>query len=227
MGFVAFVQPYAKRMLSAIPLDEAAVRIQVWANANGATAPGTTPWWATPLVAGVFALIGVGIAQCISIRLDRRRRREEQARRLDAAVREAITAYLADLWRLTQAIVGLTRNKSYEEWPRQQLVDLMLTLTVASLARVFVLPERILRLLGVADRAALVLLAEANEGKVQSRTALKRFETTIDSLYAEIVKEAREYFGLAPLDPDSVDTGEEYRRLAPPAAESPAPPSPS
>jgi hypothetical protein len=71
-------------------------------------AAGGAPWWATPLVGGLFALIGVAVAQCIGWRMEKgrvrrehaleaNRRDREQARRLDAALREAATSFLAAL----------------------------------------------------------------------------------------------------------------------------------
>jgi hypothetical protein len=57
-------------------------------------APSGAPWWAIPLVGGIFALLGVGAAQTITLRLDRRRRQREDERRLDSVLREVATQYL-------------------------------------------------------------------------------------------------------------------------------------
>lgn len=43
-----------------------------------------TPWWGTALVAGLFGLAGVAIAQLVAVRLERARTRREDARRWHA-----------------------------------------------------------------------------------------------------------------------------------------------
>ncbi|MFI8593831.1 hypothetical protein ACIGCK_05295 [Microbacterium sp. NPDC078428] len=67
-----------------------------------------TPWWATPLVAGVFTLLGIAIAQLVALRLERRRHRREDERRLDAALRPAALAYLDALQRYATFVTSLT-----------------------------------------------------------------------------------------------------------------------
>jgi hypothetical protein len=72
------------------------------------TRPDPTPWWATPLVAGAFALLGVAIAQLITLTLERRRNKREDARRLDAALRPAALAYLDALQSYATFVTSLT-----------------------------------------------------------------------------------------------------------------------
>lgn len=55
------------------------------------------PWWATPLVGGCFALVGVAVAQAIAVFMERRRRHREDHHRLDAPLREAALKYIAAL----------------------------------------------------------------------------------------------------------------------------------
>lgn len=72
------------------------------------TATSGVPWWAVPIVGGIFALIGVGIAQSVSVRLDRGRRAREDERRLDAPLREASLKYLAALQSYATFVTSLT-----------------------------------------------------------------------------------------------------------------------
>ena len=53
-----------------------------------------TPWWAVPLIGGAFAILGVLIAQSVTLRLERRRHTREDHHRLDAALRESALAYI-------------------------------------------------------------------------------------------------------------------------------------
>ncbi|MFF7931816.1 hypothetical protein [Streptomyces sp. NPDC007940] len=56
-----------------------------------------TPWWATPALAGMFALIGVAVAQAIALRTERRRRDREDHHRLTAPLRETSLKYISAL----------------------------------------------------------------------------------------------------------------------------------
>lgn len=67
-----------------------------------------TPWWAAPLVAGTFALIGIVIAQLVALQLERRRHRREDERRLDSALRPAALAYLDALQKYATFVTSLT-----------------------------------------------------------------------------------------------------------------------
>ena len=70
-----------------------------------------TPWWAAPLVAGILALIGIVIAQMVALRLERRRHRREDERRLDSALRPAALAYLDALQKYATFVTSLTVGK--------------------------------------------------------------------------------------------------------------------
>jgi hypothetical protein len=171
------------------------------------------PWWATPLVAGVFALLGVAIAQIVSVRLDRRKREREQAVRLDSAVREAISSYLVDMHALTMQILDDVRGKPFGQWDHALVTSNLLRLSALGIGNSFLLPEQLLRLVNIADRAVLVLLASGKERPDDTTAAIEHFEDTMDLLYAELSNKARVYFGLPPID-DVPDTGEEYRRIS-------------
>ncbi|WP_432068989.1 hypothetical protein [Streptomyces sp. C10-9-1] len=60
-------------------------------------ATSNTPWWATPALAGMFAVIGVAIAQAIALRTERRRRDREDHHRLATPLREASLKYISAL----------------------------------------------------------------------------------------------------------------------------------
>jgi hypothetical protein len=49
-----------------------------------AATSGSTPWWGVPVLAGIFALVGVLLAQLVAYQLEQsRRQREDQRRRAD------------------------------------------------------------------------------------------------------------------------------------------------
>jgi hypothetical protein len=58
---------------------------------------GQQPWWAIPVIAGLFALGGVIATQVVVITLDRRRMKREDDRRWHEDRRGAYSAYLAAL----------------------------------------------------------------------------------------------------------------------------------
>ena len=68
------------------------------------------PWWATPLLAGAFALIGVGIAQTIAVLLDRHRRHREDHHRLDAPLRETALKYISAVQSYATFITSLSER---------------------------------------------------------------------------------------------------------------------
>ncbi|MGC5321718.1 hypothetical protein ACWD8I_27355 [Micromonospora arida] len=76
----------------------------------------TTPWWAVPLIAGVFAVGGVVMAQLVTIRLDRvkyrrelEREQREESRRWLTERREVYGAFIASMHR---SIMHASKN-----WP--------------------------------------------------------------------------------------------------------------
>jgi hypothetical protein len=82
--------------------------IDVPAIIAGKAGAASAPWWATPLVAGAFALLGVAIAQFITISLERRRNRRDDQRRLDTALRTATLEYLDALQSYATFVTSLT-----------------------------------------------------------------------------------------------------------------------
>jgi hypothetical protein len=51
------------------------------------------PWWGIPVLAGIFGLLGVGIAQFVNLKIDAHRRLREDARRWDREAREYYTPF--------------------------------------------------------------------------------------------------------------------------------------
>lgn len=68
----------------------------------------TTPWWGTALIAGVFGLFGVILAQFITVRLDRARAAREDAQRWQDARRSAYADFLVAVSRAQRLI--------YDHW---------------------------------------------------------------------------------------------------------------
>jgi hypothetical protein len=71
----------------------------------------SAPWWGTALVAGVFGLAGVGLAQTVTLRLDRARSKREDARRWHNERRVAYAEFLGasvDVYRLILDEMGET-----------------------------------------------------------------------------------------------------------------------
>ncbi|WAU84881.1 hypothetical protein O1Q96_37445 [Streptomyces sp. Qhu-G9] len=66
-----------------------------------------TPWWATPALAGMLALIGVAIAQAIALRTERRRRDREDHHRLATPLRETSLKYISALGSYATYITSL------------------------------------------------------------------------------------------------------------------------
>jgi hypothetical protein len=60
----------------------------------------TTPWWGTALVAGLFGLVGVAVAQFVAVRLERTRHRREDTRRWHSERRQTYAEFLAATYTL-------------------------------------------------------------------------------------------------------------------------------
>lgn len=60
----------------------------------------STPWWGTALVAGLFGLVGVAVAQLVAVRLERARTRREDTRRWHSERRKTYAEFLAATYTL-------------------------------------------------------------------------------------------------------------------------------
>ncbi|MEU5904625.1 hypothetical protein ABZ780_09630 [Micromonospora sp. NPDC047467] len=80
------------------------------------------PWWGTALLAGLFGLGGVAVAQAIAIRLERARNRREDQRRWHAERRHVYANFLAAAYALYRHIRSSPRDGAYAlRW--RELVD--------------------------------------------------------------------------------------------------------
>jgi len=68
----------------------------------------TAPWWGTALVAGVFGLLGVVLAQLVAVRLDRWRAAREDSKRWLDARRSTYAGFLV--------AVSHTQGLIYHHW---------------------------------------------------------------------------------------------------------------
>src|SRR5438034_663333 len=75
----------------------------------------SAPWWAAPLVGGIFALMGVGIAQYVTRRTGKRLRNDSQ-------LRQAATAYVVAVQNYRGLVAKLEHDDSAE---RRRTVTLM------------------------------------------------------------------------------------------------------
>ncbi|MEW2147253.1 hypothetical protein AB0869_31035 [Micromonospora vinacea] len=71
------------------------------------------PWWGTALLAGLFGLGGVAVAQAVGIRLERARGRREDQRRWHAERRHVYASFLAAAYALYRHIRSSPRGKAY------------------------------------------------------------------------------------------------------------------
>lgn len=71
----------------------------------------SAPWWGVPLIAGIFAILGVSATQWITWALDHRRSKREDARRWHADRRAAYAGFLVEAEALLMKTSGYLRAR--------------------------------------------------------------------------------------------------------------------
>ncbi len=89
--------------------------------------PGSAPWWGVPLLAGIFALVGVLIAQLVAYRLERsRRQREDQRRRAEEEQRwdkNLVELYARYLVEIRDFVTAAAVAHLADKWPDLARLD--------------------------------------------------------------------------------------------------------